>query len=213
MAILKRLMNNPEEPIADRFESVSILFAGIVGFTAMSDTDPVELVTVLTKVISAFDAINQNEFGLTKIKTIGDCYMSAAGLPSDLADHAVKATECGLGMIARLKSMNPGLGRTLGLRVGTSTGPVVAGLIRAVRRSYDVWGDTVDVASRMGGNGVANKVQVSQGTYDAMSKRGNFSFEPNEVNAKGKGLLKCYIVSHNCEPHTIETGAGIQSVW
>jgi guanylate cyclase len=146
--------------IAERFESASVLFADVVGFTPMSTTmSPGSLVALLDEVFTDIDALVE-ERGLEKIKTIGDAYMVAAGVPSPRPDHAAVICDLALAMMQRVSS-SVYQGRHLDIRIGINSGEVVAGIIGTKKFSYDLWGETVNVASRLQASGSAGKILIA----------------------------------------------------
>jgi class 3 adenylate cyclase len=162
--VADRLKQSPEV-IAERFEEVTVLFADIVGFTALSARiSPEELVNLLNDIFSRFDGL-ADKYGLEKIKTIGDAYMAVAGLPMPRPDHAAAAAEMALEMLHEIAAVANG---QLQVRIGLHTGPVVAGVIGKKKFSYDLWGNTVNTASRMESHGLAGQIQVTQATYEAL---------------------------------------------
>jgi len=179
--------------IADRFEAVTVLFADIVGFTPLSSgADPEVVVDMLNSVFSEFDDLARAH-RIEKIKTIGDSYMAAAGLPEPRDDHSVAAIEFALDMLEVVKSRTGLDGRPLRLRIGIHTGPVVAGVIGLDRFIYDLWGDTVNMASRMESNGVNDRIQVTRAVVDEIGDR--YRFEPREpIDIKGKGMTVTYLL-------------------
>jgi class 3 adenylate cyclase len=180
-----------EYPIADRKTEVTVLFADIVGSTAIADRlTAAELVTTLDDVFSAFDDI-ADRIGLEKIKTVGDGYFAVAGLTSTVGDHASSAADAALLMRAELKRHHfPGVGR-VHMRFGLDTGPVIAGVIGKRKFSYDVWGDTVNTASRMESPGDTDMIQVTQRVYDRL--KSEYDFRPRgQVAVRGKGNLQTY---------------------
>jgi len=182
------------EEIADMYPEASILFADVVNFTPFSSQLVLhDLVAVLNDVISEFDILTRDH-GLERIKTTGDGYMAAAGLPEPRADHAEALTHLGLAMcdFFRLRTF---AGQKLGLRVGISTGPVVAAVIGLQRISYDVWGDTVNMASRMCSHGSSGVVQITEETYRLVNDR--FHCVPGGlIEVKGKGAMNVWHVLH-----------------
>jgi class 3 adenylate cyclase len=166
-AIAARLKED-QKPIADGFGNVTVLFADIVGFTQLSASlPPHALVQLLNGVFSEFDQAAER-LGLEKIKTIGDAYMVAGGLPSPRPDHAIAVADMALCMreiVGRYAGKN---GAALRLRVGIHSGPVVAGVIGARKFIYDLWGDTVNTASRMESHGLPDEIQVSEATHDLL---------------------------------------------
>lgn len=182
-----------EQSIADGFAEVSVLFADIVGFTELSARmPPAALVQVLNDVFSRFDELAER-LGLEKIKTIGDAYMVAAGLPNPRPDHAAVTVRMALGMRAALKDLNERKGYGLALRIGVHSGPVVAGVIGKKKFIYDLWGDTVNTASRMESHGIKDAVHISEAT--AKLVEGSFQLEPRgSISVKGKGEMVTYLV-------------------
>jgi adenylate cyclase len=180
--------------IADGFDEATVLFADIVDFTTMSaKADPIEVVGKLNEVFSEFDELAQSH-GLEKIKTIGDAYMVAAGLPDHRPDHVEAMVDFARVMLAAANRHTSWSGESIRLRVGINTGPVVAGVIGRHKFIYDLWGDAVNVASRMESNGLANQIQVTQAVRDRLD--GRYTFEPRgPVEIKGKGLMMTYILS------------------
>jgi class 3 adenylate cyclase len=180
------------EVIADQYEDSSILFADVVNFTPFSSQlVPRVLVAVLNDLISEFDIMTKDH-GLERIKTTGDGYMVAAGLPEPRADHAEALTHLGLAMCEYLRQRTFA-GQTLGLRVGISSGPVVAAVIGLQRFSYDVWGDTVNTAARMCSHGVNGVVQITEATYRLVCD--SYDCVPGGlIDVKGKGEMNVWHV-------------------
>jgi adenylate cyclase len=204
-SIAERLKGRPEviadsftEIIADSFSEVTVLFADIVEFTRFSEgVSATVLVGVLNNIFSRFDSIADNR-GLEKIKTIGDAYMAASGLPVPVADHAIRAAHMALDMIEEMERFNEHNGYKLRVRIGINTGAVVAGVIGRRKFLYDLWGDVVNTASRMESQGVAGRIQVT----DATRQRLNDSFmleERGSIDIKGKGEIHTWFLnSRNC---------------
>jgi adenylate cyclase len=187
-AIAQRLKAG-EEVIADDFEEVSVMFADLVGFTPLAGRlDAREVISLLDDLFTRFDAL-ADRFGLEKIKTIGDSYMVVAGVPIPRHDHAAVVTEMGLAMLTECEAVP----EAITLRIGIATGPVVAGVIGKRKFSYDVWGDTVNLASRMESHGVPGRICVSEATYQQLE--GRFAFETRPIEVKGKGLLPTYLLA------------------
>ncbi len=179
-------LNGGETVIADRFDSVSILFADLVGFTPVAaQTSPVELVQRLDRIFGEFDRLAA-QHGVEKIKTIGDAYMAAAGVPEPSSDHAERTVALGQAMLAAVEHADPD-NRPFEIRIGIHTGPVVAGLLGQYRFVYDVWGETVNIASRLEAHGVPGHIQLSQATLDALSHDGS---QPPRVTPRGQVALK-----------------------
>ncbi|HEY9614814.1 adenylate/guanylate cyclase domain-containing protein, partial [Allocoleopsis sp.] len=170
---------------------VTVLFADLVNFTEISaQIPPTRLVELLNKIFSEFDRLAEKH-GLEKIKTIGDAYMVVGGLPMPRADHAEAITEMALDMqqkITRFTGLN---GEPFHLRIGINTGPVIAGVIGTKKFTYDLWGDTVNVASRMESHGIEGRIQVTDVTYERL--KGKYVFEQRGVTPiKGKGDMMTY---------------------
>jgi class 3 adenylate cyclase len=185
--------------IVDRFDDVSVLFADIVGFTAMSArTSPEALVTMLDELFTAFDRLAE-QHGLEKIKTIGDCYMVVAGLPHPIPEPAVAMTRMGLAMLDAIDAYARRTGHDLTIRIGIHTGSVVAGVIGRKKFIYDLWGDTVNTASRMESHGLPGRLHVSAVTRAAIGER--FVVEGRgEIEIKGKGPMTTFLVVEEREP-------------
>lgn len=182
-----------EDLIADKFADVTVLFADLVGFTPLSTRmQPKQLVDMLNRIFSSFDDLAL-ALGLEKIKTIGDCYMAAAGLPEPRPDHAKIAADMALGMKASLKAINEKSGEGLQLRIGLHSGPVVAGVIGTHKFVYDAWGDAVNTASRMESHGKPDEIHVSPMTFRLL--RNDYVFSPRgPVEIKGKGVMETYFL-------------------
>ena len=178
--------------IAEEFDGASVLFADIVDFTPMSATmSPTQLVGLLDEVFSVFDGF-VDELGLEKIKTIGDAYMVASGVPRARPDHASAIAELAL-RIRDHVATNPIDGHRLSFRVGINSGPVTAGIIGTHKFSYDLWGDTVNVASRMESGGVPGSIQLSPSTYELI--KAGYVCEPRGVvSVKGKSEMEVYLL-------------------
>ena len=180
-----------DRPIADQFESASILFADVVDFTPWSERrPPAEVVGYLDHLFTHFDALAER-YGLEKIKTIGDCYMVAAGVPTPRPDHARVLALMALDMLEAMRS-NDELGHLgLELRAGINSGPVVAGVIGRKRFLYDLWGDVVNTASRMESYGAPGRIQITRPTYELLADE--FDCEPRgTITVKGKGEVEAW---------------------
>jgi adenylate cyclase len=182
-------LNNGEVVIADRVEEATILFADLVGFTAAaSRVTPVVLVNNLNRIFSAFDDLCRR-LQIEKIKTIGDAYMAAAGLPLPRPDHAEVMAEFALAMLVALKRVNATAEVPFQMRIGIHTGPVVAGVIGSHRFLYDIWGDTVNLASRLESHGLPARIHVSPQTSQILA--GRYELEPRGlINLRGIGKIK-----------------------
>jgi class 3 adenylate cyclase len=192
MPIADRLKSG-ETLIVDRFDAVSVMFADIVGFTSMSaKTTPENLVTMLNALFRGFDEL-ADRHGIEKIKTIGDAYMAVAGVPEPIADHAVAMAHMAIDMLDVVHTYAREHAIDLDIRIGIHSGSVVAGVIGTKKFIYDLWGDTVNTASRMESHGVPGRVQVSETTAQAI--RGQFELEDRgTVNIKGKGEMHTYLI-------------------
>jgi len=189
--IAARLKENPGEVIADENAEVTILFADIVDFTPKAARmAPEELVSYLNRIFSAFDALTANH-GLEKIKTIGDAYMVAAGMPTARADHAQAAAEMALDMLDTTRRLSADMGETVEVRIGLHTGSAVGGVIGTTKVFYDVWGDTVNTAARMESHGVAGHIQLTTEARTALGS--SYTFAPRgRVQIKGKGKIETF---------------------
>jgi adenylate cyclase len=187
------IASGPPEVIADSFEEATVLFADIVEFTRFSaGMKPEQLVAVLNEIFADFDGLADNR-GLEKIKTIGDAYLAAAGLPVPAADHAVRAAYLALDMIESLARFNERHGYKLQLRIGINSGPVVAGVIGRRKFTYDLWGDAVNIASRMESEGVAGHVQITEATKRLLGEA--FLLEDRgAIPAKGTGRVHTWFL-------------------
>ena len=192
-APIARRLKDDGRTIADGFAHVTVLFADIVGFTVLSSrVSPADLVAMLNRVFSAFDVIAERH-GVEKIKTIGDAYMAAAGLPAEREGHADSVAAMALEMQTALAALNAELGTELDIRIGIHSGPVVAGVIGKRKFIYDLWGDSVNTASRMESHGEAGRVQVSEATRELLGDR--WQVEPRgEIEVKGKGAMKTFFL-------------------
>jgi guanylate cyclase len=191
-AIADRLKVDPQT-IADGFAEVSVLFADIVGFTVLSaKIGPEELVELLNRLFSAFDEL-ADEHGVEKIKTIGDAYMAAAGLPEPRDDHAQALAAMAVGMLEAISQFNAETGHELDVRIGINTGPVVAGVIGRRKFIYDLWGDAVNTASRMESHGEKGRIQVSESTRLALGDAWRFESR-GPIQIKGKGAMETFFL-------------------
>jgi adenylate cyclase len=190
--IAERLKAHPGR-IADHCGGITVLFADLVGFTVLSGRlAPGVLVTLLDEIFSSFDDL-ASRHGLEKIKTIGDAYMVVGGAPTARPDHASAVAEMALEMNALVAAHAPVDGHRLALRIGIHSGPAVAGVIGKQKYTYDLWGDTVNTASRMESHGLAGEIQVTQETRDLLD--GRFRLEPRGVQAiKGKGEMATFLL-------------------
>jgi class 3 adenylate cyclase len=182
-----------EPLIADRFDDVTLMFADIVEFTRISATmSPQELVAVLNDVFTVFDGL-VDSYGLEKVKTIGDAYMVVGGMTEKIDDHTARVTAMGLDLVDSIGRIEAATRFGIAFRIGIHCGPVVAGVIGTKRFIYDVWGDTVNMASRMESHGVPGRVQVTESVAERL--RGSFNLEERGViDVKGKGPTPTYFV-------------------
>jgi adenylate cyclase len=189
--VAQRLQSDPNS-IADHFDEASILFADVVDFTPLSSRlDARQVVGLLDRLFTSFDEL-VDRYDVEKIKTIGDCYMVAAGVPRERPDHADALARLALDMCQCAKDFLPeGLDHDLRLRIGISSGPVVAGVIGRRRFLYDLWGDTVNMASRMESHGTPDTIQITRSTWELL--REEFVTEPlGRVDVKGKGAVETW---------------------
>jgi len=190
--VAERLKNNIGT-IAESFPSVSVLFADLCGFTTFSQhVDASQLVDLLDDIFSAFDHL-ANAYGVEKIKTIGDAYMAVAGLPEPRDDHAEAVAGMALGMLEAFRGVMRNRGLSMEVRIGIHSGPVVAGVIGKHKFSYDLWGDTVNTASRMESHGEPSRVHVSEATQALLKDRFRFA-DRGEMVVKGKGLQRTFFL-------------------
>ncbi len=177
--------------IADGFDCATVLFSDLVGFTPLATvTPPDQLLAMLDDLVSTFDDL-ADTLGLEKIKTIGDAYMVAGGLPDPQPDHAQRIARMALQMQAAMAQFNARRGSDLALRIGIHSGPVVAGIVGKHKFVYDLWGDSVNIASRMESHGAPGAIQVSDAAYALL--RNDFQFEPRgTIEVKGKGEMKTW---------------------
>jgi adenylate cyclase len=189
-SIAERLKASPQT-IADQFSAASVLFADVVDFTPRShDLPPAEVVGLLDRLFSHFDTLAE-KYGLEKIKTIGDCYMVASGVPLPRPDHARVLALLALDMVNATRSGAAVGDLGLQMRIGINSGPVVAGVIGRKRFLYDLWGDAVNTASRMESQGMPNRIQITQATYELL--RDEFVCEPRGLlSVKGKGDMETW---------------------
>lgn len=179
--------------IADSFDNVTVLFADIAGFTKLSSRiSATELVKLLNEIFSSFDWLAM-QHGLEKIKTIGDAYMVVGGLPNPRKDHAEAIAEMAIDMQQAIVRFNEKYNDTLNIRIGINTGSVVAGVIGTKKFIYDLWGDTVNIASRMESHGIIGGIQVTESTYQHL--RDKYWLEKRGlIEVKGKGEMVAYLL-------------------
>jgi class 3 adenylate cyclase len=200
--LLSNILPNPiihrlragEFPIADQFECVTVLFADIVGFTQWAGTmNPLDLVTTLDQIFSEFDEL-VSFYNLEKIKTIGDAYMVVGGVPDVNAEAMKKVVEMALVMQQQMQKMSSlSLRDPMQVRIGIHAGPLVAGIIGNRKFAYDLWGDTVNIASRMESYGLPGKIHCSETIYEAL--KDVFYFEKRSpIEVRGKGTMQTYFL-------------------
>lgn len=195
-AIAER-MKRGETRIAERFDEVTVLFADIVGFTKLATTmEPRAMLNILDAVFSDFDSLAQR-YQLEKIKTIGDAYMLAAGLPHTAEHHTEALADAALEMLKLSELLSLPDGSRLRFRIGIHVGSVIAGVIGTSKFAYDLWGDTVNTASRMESHGEAGKIHCSQAVFDRLSNTFTFQ-ERGTIQVKGKGTMRTYFLKGRC---------------
>ncbi len=191
--VAQDLKEDRNKRIAEKFDSVSVLFADLVGFTKIASTvDPNDLVNSLNDLFSRFDD-RVVSMGIEKIKTIGDCYMAISGIRDDSENHALKMIEFARGLLQDVKEFNKTSKYKFDIRVGINSGEVVAGVIGKIKFIYDVWGDTVNIASRMESLSKPGFIHVSEHTYELTKNLVAYT-QAETQNVKGKGEMKTYFV-------------------
>lgn len=179
--------------VAEGFEMVSVLFADIVGFTKFAESIPPDrLVSLLDNLFTRFDLLT-DQFHCEKIKTIGDAYMVSAGVPDRRSDHADCLVDFAKAMLEEVKNFNDEHNLSLSIRIGIHSGPVVAGVIGKKKFSYDLWGDTVNTASRMESSGIQDGIQISHATRESLSSRYE-TISRGIIQIKGKGTVETFLV-------------------
>jgi adenylate cyclase len=186
-------LKESEEVIADGYDAATVLFADIVGFTPLAQVlAPADAVALLDRVFAGWDGLAAR-YGVEKIKTIGDAYMVAAGLPGEREDHAEAIAEMALEMGGEAGRCAGEAGLPLEVRIGIDTGPVVAGVIGRARFTYDLWGDTVNMASRMESHGIPGEIQVTERAYERLRDRFELR-RRGTIEVKGKGPTTTYLL-------------------
>jgi adenylate cyclase len=194
-----------QRTIADQYTDVSILFADVVGFTPIAaNMSPMELVGLLNQVFLCFDGLVE-KYDLEKIKTIGDCYMVASGVPRRRSDHATALVDLALDMHAAVAGTRFG-GRQLAFRIGINSGPVVAGIIGRKKFTYDLWGESVNLASRMESHGRARCIQITRSTYELI-KDAFYCEAMGLIEVKGAGQMEVWHVLGSKKPDTAAISA------
>lgn len=180
-----------ERRIADRHDAATVLFADLVGFTAMtSSRAPGEMLDILDALMRAFDAV-ADAHGLEKIKTVGDAYMAVAGVPDPMPDHADRAMAAARDMVRAAGRVSGDIGFPLQVRIGLDSGPLVAGIIGERKPMYDLWGDTVNTASRMESHGMPGVVHLTESVREALHDVPKL--QPREIEVKSKGIMRTWI--------------------
>jgi len=193
-ASIAAILKDDNRTIADRFETVTVLFADVVGSTPLAEElDPVQMVDLLNEVFNYFDSLVEAA-GLEKVRTMGDSYMIVSGAPQPRPDHAQALAQVALEMLAFAEHAQSPLISRLQFRIGMNCGPVIAGIIGHTKFHYDVWGDTVNVASRMESHGEAGRIQITRPLYELL--REEFNCEPRGwIEIKGKGAMETWYVT------------------
>ncbi|EFC46972.1 hypothetical protein NAEGRDRAFT_78958 [Naegleria gruberi] len=193
-AMASRLKNG-ETNLYEKFNDISVFFSDMVGFTSMSSgMQPSELVQMLNSIVQGYDKLTEVH-GIDKIKTIGDAYFCVGGLQaSKTSDHPEKMLAFSIDIMSFLRRTNASTNKPVNIRAGIHTGEAVAGVIGFKKFAYDLWGDTINTASRMESTGVPGRIQISRTTYERVYDLG-FEFEEREQEVKGKGKMKCYLLS------------------
>jgi adenylate cyclase len=198
-SIASRLKAHPSELIVDRFEQASVLFADIVDFTPKCiDMSPKEMVALLNEVFCEFDSLTVKH-GAEKIKTIGDAYMAATGIPVPFADNAASMVALAIEMLRTIEDVSRRNGMDLEVRIGIATGPITAGVIGTTKFAYDVWSSTVNLASRLESTGEQGRIHICQKTKQAIGDRFDAELaSPREL--KGIGVTTTWFVAERCKP-------------
>ncbi|MFB9982307.1 adenylate/guanylate cyclase domain-containing protein [Mesorhizobium kowhaii] len=192
--IATRLRERPDSVIADKFDSVTVLFADVVGFTSSAARKrPEELVAFLERIFGEFDLLAEKH-GLEKIKTIGDAYMVAGGMPIPAEGHTNSVANMALDMIKVAGRLTVEFGEEVAVRIGFHSGPAVAGVIGRRKPFYDVWGDTINVAARMESSGVPGRIQITPEVKRVLGASYTFE-ERGTVNVKGKGQMPLFFLT------------------
>ncbi len=194
-SVVERLKKKPGEPIADNIGEATILFADIKGFVALArELGAEDTVKLLNEIVMKFDALAKKH-GVEKIKTIGDAYMAAAGIPEPVSDHAERLTRMGLDMLVSLEEISKGRGLDLKMRIGMASGPVMAGVIGTHKFGYDVWGDTVNLAARLEKLSEPGRILICPECHAKLNNK--FEFESHgKIPIKGVGLQETWFIAN-----------------
>ncbi len=193
-SIVDRLKDG-HRTIVDQFADVTVMFSDIVNFTALSTKlDPQKLIEFLNKIFSSFDEMAHTH-GLEKIKTIGDSYMVVGGIPDPTDNHAEAIADMALDIIGAIGHITVSDTEPVSVRIGINSGPVRVGVIGTSKFSYDLWGDTVNIASRMESHGIPGAIQVSESTYDLLQDKYIFEKRSEDIDVKGKGIMSTYLLT------------------
>jgi adenylate cyclase len=191
--VAERLKDKGSSFVADRYDDASVMFVDLAGFTSLAgNTAPGDLVRFLNGVFSRLDQLVE-QHGLEKIKTSGDAYMVVSGVPEPRADHAAALADFAIAARAQLTGLVDPSGRAVSVRIGIASGPVVAGVVGTRKFFYDVWGDTVNTASRMESTGEAGRIQVAPDTYELL-KAGFELQERGTIDVRGKGAMRTWFL-------------------
>jgi class 3 adenylate cyclase len=192
-AVIAERLKAGEEHIADKFADVTVLFADIVDFTPMAASMPAHaVVEVLNDLFTRFD-LAAYQLGIEKIKTIGDAYMAVCGLPQPCDDHTERMVKLAQRLMEITREFSAERGVDLRLRIGVNSGPVIAGIIGRRKFIYDLWGDTVNLASRMESHGIPDAIQVTRPVFEKLGRRYAFE-ERGPVEVKGKGQVQAWLL-------------------
>ncbi|EFC38368.1 predicted protein [Naegleria gruberi] len=192
--------------VAERFNDVSVFFSDMVGFTALSsDMNPSDLILLLNNVVNGFDDLT-DKYELEKIKTIGDAYFCVGGLPiNPQSDHPERTLRFAMDCFSVIRGFNQATNgeKVINIRIGINTGSVVAGVIGKKKFAYDLWGDTINTASRMESNSKPGRIQISRSTYERVYDLG-FEFEERSIDVKGKGVCTCYLMNERYHDNPLD---------